>query len=331
MPDPFMPLTTNAPATAGVGHQTRRVVAHHGAGSSIMLEVLSANLWRRLRALSENAQIRMAAVAYVTDAQTLSFGAGDLLVTDASDARIQGGQTNAQALVDLHGRGVELWSSSNLHAKVYVFDSIAVVGSANLSRSSREVLTEAAMLSNDPVVVESAISLIRSIATKSVAVDAVFLERILKIPVEAAVSSRGNSSNSLPPGEQQGMQIPEAALTEPELIESDVFEASLKSSNRIRMAALWLVQAFSEIEEVNNNSRFVPGYVANIIWTRSGRTVKTNIPEQPLFSSPNEVYIRAARISKKHEKRIIALLRYIVDSDATPPNVSYWAKKSLER
>lgn len=295
-----------------------------------MPEILSDNVWERLKDAAQEACTRKAAVAYLTDAEALPFGANDILIVDASDACIQGGQTSAKALTKLHQRGVIMYSYPHLHAKIFVFDSAVIVGSTNLSKASQNILREVAILSNERTTINAAKLLIETFVSEAVPINASFIARISQIPVDERVPVPKESPESTTDTELKGTNNVEGASIVPSLVEDDLFEPNLKKRNRIQMAAPWLVEAFSRIEEVNNNSRFVPAYVANIIWTCSGGTVKTNIPEQPVFSSPDEIYKRAAKISKKHEARIKSLLKYIIESDATPANACYWAKRALE-
>jgi hypothetical protein len=69
---------------------------------------------------------------------------GDVLVTKFDAASIRSGLVNPREIVTFIKRGVEVHSVSNLHAKVYVFGRIAVVGSANVSASSELQLVEGA-------------------------------------------------------------------------------------------------------------------------------------------------------------------------------------------
>ncbi len=148
-----------------------------------MNELLSDGLWPRLRKLAKSAQRKHAAIAYVTDDRFIKFGQGDVLVTDASDGAIKAGQTSAHVLKRALGRGASLFSITGLHAKVYVFDRIAVIGSANLSSSS-ENLTEAALVTDQPSSVSMSRSLIEDLKEVGEVVDRGFINRISKLPVK---------------------------------------------------------------------------------------------------------------------------------------------------
>ena len=163
-------------------------------------ELLASDLWPRLLVEAGRSQVRTCAVAYVTDASLLPLGRGDLLVVDASDESISEGRTSAQSLQLLFGRGVSIHSLAKLHAKIYAFDRAAIIGSANLSRSSREQLVEAAVISVEQSLIQQAKRHIAALAEMGVVVDSNFLERILLIPVRHPQRRPGNEAlGSRPP------------------------------------------------------------------------------------------------------------------------------------
>lgn len=147
-----------------------------------MNELLSSGLWTRLRKLAKSAKKKHAAIAYVTDDTKIAFGKGDVLIADASDEAIKSGQTSAAVLKAAWKRKAQIVSLTGLHAKVYVFDKYAVIGSANLSKES-ERRTEAALLTDQPTVVSAARLLIDRLKNEGKAVDEGFIERICKLPV----------------------------------------------------------------------------------------------------------------------------------------------------
>jgi phosphatidylserine/phosphatidylglycerophosphate/cardiolipin synthase-like enzyme len=61
-----------------------------------------------------------------------------------------------------------VYSFQGLHAKVFVFDQAAVVGSTNVSKHSRDNLTEAALLTTDPDAVNSARDFVNALAVNPV-------------------------------------------------------------------------------------------------------------------------------------------------------------------
>lgn len=148
-----------------------------------MKELLCDELWPTIRRLARTAETRRAAVAYVTDDDFLRYGEGDVLVTDASDRAISAGLTSARVLRRALEDGAELYSLAELHAKVILLDGVAIFGSANISRSSREALIEAAWVTDDLKAAGLAASLIDRLLRKAQRIDPRFITRILTIDV----------------------------------------------------------------------------------------------------------------------------------------------------
>lgn len=147
-----------------------------------MHTILSTNLWPRVKAKAAKARRRQAVMAYVTS-DLLSFKAGDLLVVDASTAAIKAGETDAKLLQKLARRGVAIYRCPNLHAKVLLLDDVAVIGSGNMSASSRDRLVEAAFMTDAPTVVSGVASLIEQIRAQSHRLTANELAELAKIKV----------------------------------------------------------------------------------------------------------------------------------------------------
>ena len=122
-------------------------------------------------------------MAYVTRAAEVRFGDGDLLIVDASDPAVKSGVTAASVLRAAHERGATMFSCPGLHAKVLLFDNVAVVGSANISATSVSHKIEAALITNDRSIVKQARSLIVKLTRQSDSIDEGFLTRISKIKV----------------------------------------------------------------------------------------------------------------------------------------------------
>ena len=59
---------------------------------------------------------------------------------------------------------MRIFSVANLHAKVYVLGTTALIGSANASQHSAHTLVEAMLLTTDRKVVEKSKAFVRSIA-----------------------------------------------------------------------------------------------------------------------------------------------------------------------
>jgi hypothetical protein len=69
---------------------------------------------------------------------------GDRIAVDASSHVVKAGQVDPRALLKYSSR-VGIFAAPDLHAKIYAFDGVAVVGSANVSGRSRDDLFEAAV------------------------------------------------------------------------------------------------------------------------------------------------------------------------------------------
>jgi hypothetical protein len=149
-----------------------------------MQHLLCDDLWARLRQLSKKSRRASAAVAFFSDAGLLEFRRGDLLIVDASDGRIQCGDTSARALASVLKRKTAPFSLPNLHAKVFVFGKTAVIGSANVSRSSSSTLIEAALVTDDGTTVSQTKALIESLRQKATKIDPAFIARILRLEVQ---------------------------------------------------------------------------------------------------------------------------------------------------
>lgn len=174
---------------------------------------LSGNdIWNTISELSENCESVQCAVAYTSECSSIHFERGDLLITDASDESIRGGQTSAKELQRLKNIGVRIYSKPLLHAKLYVFSDRLVIGSCNLSTSSKTRLIESAVLIRDEALVSNAIQFLSELTTESEKVTDEFIERILKLPVQRTQSTNNKRSNQ-PPGKLWRLLTPPNALS----------------------------------------------------------------------------------------------------------------------
>lgn len=85
----------------------------------------------------------------------LPLKSGSVLVTRIDEASVRQGLVDPTEIVKFIQQGVEVHLCSNLHAKVYVFGRRAVVGSANISKSSLSLM-EAAFEATDSAAVSAA-------------------------------------------------------------------------------------------------------------------------------------------------------------------------------
>ena len=104
------------------------------------MEILSEKLWLRLEEISEESTFCRAAIAYLSCDEHIKFRKGDLLIVNASYNAISNGVTSALILERLFNEGVELYSNDTLHTKILFFNEYVYMGSANLSKNSKNNL-----------------------------------------------------------------------------------------------------------------------------------------------------------------------------------------------
>ena len=135
-----------------------------------MADLRTDDLWDRISNLSKKAKHRYVAVAWLAQgaSKLLTLGEGDVLVVDMGDAAVKTGRTDPKEVRRYLARGARVFSVSNLHAKVFVFDKYVLVGSSNVSMHSRDTLLEAAIETSNPKVRGKAITWIASLAQVAV-------------------------------------------------------------------------------------------------------------------------------------------------------------------
>lgn len=148
-----------------------------------MERILVKNVWTEASRLIKHSDTKIAAIAYVTKGTPLKFGDGDVLICDASDAAIRSGATDGEIIRKFHKDGAELYSCQNLHAKVLISGALVVIGSANLSASSDNLLLEAALFTTRTYIRSQVRGLIDSLIRLSTLIDETFITHILSLPV----------------------------------------------------------------------------------------------------------------------------------------------------
>lgn len=110
-------------------------------------------VWPEITALVSRAGKTHAAIAFLGfDApQLLPLRSQDVLVVNAGARNIAAHATNPYAIEEFMMRGVDVYSSERLHAKVIATHSHAIVGSANASTTSAKS-SEAVMVSDDKAI-----------------------------------------------------------------------------------------------------------------------------------------------------------------------------------
>jgi len=129
-------------------------------------ELITNEVWTQIsRAARRYNSPSHVAVAFIGSgaSRMLPLKKGSRLVVDASRRTVKAGLTSPFELEKFYRKGVRIYSCHGLHAKVFVFGAVAFVGSANVSKSSRDVLTEAIIRSDARSVVSDARAFVRQI------------------------------------------------------------------------------------------------------------------------------------------------------------------------
>lgn len=129
------------------------------------MQLITDKVWDHICKRAKANKNRYVAVAYLgkNASKYLPLAAGDVLVIDASETCIRSGATNPLEIEKYIKKGVELFSYANLHAKVFVFGNIALIGSANVSENSSMVLIECMVECKSTKMVSSARGFVRSL------------------------------------------------------------------------------------------------------------------------------------------------------------------------
>ncbi len=133
-------------------------------------EILQTELWDKISILAKHAKRKHIAVAYVGDKafNLLPLSKGDTLVVDMSEATVKSGQTDPFEIEKYRNKGVSVFTCSNLHAKIYIFDNAVIVSSANIASRSKSTLVESGLLSRDRNIVTAARGIVRSLQVEPI-------------------------------------------------------------------------------------------------------------------------------------------------------------------
>jgi hypothetical protein len=129
-------------------------------------QFITEGVWKSLTAAANAARKpALVAVAYFGQgaSKLLPLPPASWLVVDASDDVVKKGLTHPADLKLLQKRGVVIFSSLSLHAKVYAFDGFAFIGSPNVSNGSAGRLTEAVVKTYDQAVFRNAKAFVKGL------------------------------------------------------------------------------------------------------------------------------------------------------------------------
>jgi phosphatidylserine/phosphatidylglycerophosphate/cardiolipin synthase-like enzyme len=139
------------------------------AKSAAKVVLLDDAIWPRITALAQaSPNSCVAAIAFLGEAapRLLPLKRGSLIVTNFGEDAIKRGLTSPRAILRLLANEVDVHSDENLHAKVFVVPTSAVVGSMNASRHSEQICVEAAIEVTDQQVVRRCKRFVRRLAGK---------------------------------------------------------------------------------------------------------------------------------------------------------------------
>ncbi len=141
--------------------------------------VFGEALWKELRRTARNSRSLTAAVAFVgkNPEAVLKWPKNTRIVTALTKARVKSGATSAKGIKKLVSINVRVRSHADLHAKVYVFDRVAFVGSANASESSSR-LDEAAVVLSKPAEVAAARAFVNGLWRGAIPTDPRILDHL---------------------------------------------------------------------------------------------------------------------------------------------------------
>jgi hypothetical protein len=205
-------------------------------------------LWSEIQARARKTKSLIACVGYVGrhPADVLRWRKGDSLLADLSEENVRRGVCSAKGALKLLDLGVQVFYVPRLHAKVYLFDSSAVVCSANASEGSMRRREAGMVVSGEGLgAVRKWVASVEAHA-ETTRLDREFLEALAKI--EPAFTGRGGGG-----GRKENPPEPEAAgrlwlINADEYDDETEDEATAARSKAEAMAAKGKVSASSDIE-----------------------------------------------------------------------------------
>ena len=143
-------------------------------GDAMPTQLLTHDVWKTITRLTRRSSRADVAVAWCSGQvkTLLPLKSGSLLVTDLGEDAVKARQAKPGQLIPFVRNDVAVHSMPGLHAKVFVFDDAAIIGSTNVSKNSERYLVEAAILvTGDRPLVADARDFVRSLAGNRVGID----------------------------------------------------------------------------------------------------------------------------------------------------------------
>ena len=132
--------------------------------------LINEDIWETIPEMIKTSKRTDVAVAFLgtEGSKLLPLKRGDRLIVDMSPAIVKSGATNPFEVEKLIKRGVKVFTRRNLHAKVICTEKSVLVGSANVSKNSRDILDEAAIFTTDPLSIQRSKDFIEQICIEPV-------------------------------------------------------------------------------------------------------------------------------------------------------------------
>lgn len=143
---------------------------------------LTGDIWKEVNRLLTKRQKKTACIAYVTS-DKLELTKGDTLICDASTFALKFGETSAKAIETYFNKGVKVFTNQVLHSKILLTDTFLVIGSANLSKSSAEKLTESTIITDSDILISQAKAFCHNLTEESTLLTEKDIQTLLKIEV----------------------------------------------------------------------------------------------------------------------------------------------------
>ncbi len=197
--------------------------------------------WSQITALAKQSPHTCVAVPYLHGEanRILPLKRGDVLKVN-----IMSCQVNPDELLKYQQKGVRLYTSPFLHAKVFVFGKTAIIGSTNVSYSSENKLTEAVVATTDKAVVAAARKFIDEL--DSLRVNDSWLQRCREVYKKPSGFGGANSSERADAGDRWCRKL--MKLVAPGSVERNGLNFYFISlaGDRVKRAALTLDQSEEE-------------------------------------------------------------------------------------
>jgi hypothetical protein len=286
-----------------------------------MINLVTAAPWERIQSLVKKQPGRChVAVAYfgAGASELLPLRAGSVLVVDMSKRAVKSGQTKPSEVSKLLRQRVGVHSVENLHAKVFVIGSKALVGSTNASSTSANGLVEALLETNAREPVRQSREFVRSLGGEVVDVAyARQMQRFYKPPRFGKGKQERDAKHTRQPAHSPLWVVPTEPIKVDEEDEAQAKEGRPKARKRMRHPRASKLEEFywwgSDLigrlnegdlviqveDEAGKNMVFPQGRVLHIQEYRKGRSrsgvVFTEIPKQLRRKSVLSVVKRLGR------------------------------------